>query len=71
MPKLKSSSAAANALVGLWTIALSALIIATLYFGRSLLIPLALAALLAFLLAPFVTRLDGWDALARCCSRSR
>jgi predicted PurR-regulated permease PerM/methylmalonyl-CoA mutase cobalamin-binding subunit len=60
MPKLKSSSAAANALVGLWTIALSAFIIATLYIGRSLLIPLALAALLAFLLVPFVTRLERW-----------
>ena len=31
-----------------------------LYFGRELLIPLALSALLTFILAPFVTRLQRW-----------
>jgi len=30
MPKLKSSTAAANALVGIWTVSLTAFIIATL-----------------------------------------
>jgi predicted PurR-regulated permease PerM len=60
MPKLKSSTAAANALVGIWTVSLTAFIIATLYLARSLLIPLALAALLTFLLAPLVTRLERW-----------
>ena len=60
MPKLKSSTAAANALVGIWTVSLTAFIIATLYLARDLLIPLALAALLTFLLAPLVTRLERW-----------
>ena len=35
-------------------------VIAALYFGREILIPLALAALLAFLLTPVVTRLERW-----------
>jgi predicted PurR-regulated permease PerM len=60
MPRLKSSAAATNALVGIWTVSLSAFIIGTLYWARDLLIPLALAALLAFLLAPLVTRVERW-----------
>ncbi len=60
MPKLKSNTAAASALVGIWTVSLAAFIIATLYLARGLLIPLALAALLTFLLAPLVTRLERW-----------
>jgi predicted PurR-regulated permease PerM len=60
MPTLKSSTTAANALVGIWTVSLTAFIIATLYFARDVLIPLALAALLTFLLAPLVTRLERW-----------
>ena len=35
------------------------LVIAGLYFGRELLIPLALAILVTFLLSPLVTRLEG------------
>lgn len=34
--------------------------IAAIYFGREILIPLALATLLSFLLAPLVTRLERW-----------
>ena len=60
MPTLKSSTTAANALVGIWTVSLTAFIIATLYFARDVLMPLALAALLTFLLAPLVTRLERW-----------
>jgi predicted PurR-regulated permease PerM len=60
MAKLKSNTAAAKALVGIWTVALTTFIIATLYLARDLLIPLALAALLTFLLAPLVTRLERW-----------
>ena len=60
MPKLKSSNAAADALAGIWTVSLTAFIIGALYFARDLLIPLALAALLTFLLAPLVTRLERW-----------
>jgi len=60
MPKLKSSTAATNALVGIWTILLTAFIFAVLYIARDLLVPLTLAALLTFLLAPPVTRLERW-----------
>src|SRR6478672_13315243 len=60
MPVPKPRIAATDALVGLWTVALTAFVIAALYFGRDLLIPLALAALLTFLLSPLVTRLERW-----------
>ena len=56
----KSKTAATDALVGLWAVALTAFVIATLYFARDFLIPLALAALLTFLLSPLVTRLERW-----------
>ena len=57
-PKRKSTSA--DALVGLWTVALTAFVIGTLYFAREILIPLALSALLTFLLSPLVTRIERW-----------
>src|SRR6516164_5532385 len=38
----------------------AALIIAALYFGREIFVPLALAVLLSFVLAPFVMRLHSW-----------
>jgi len=57
VPKLKSNNTAATALVGIGNVSLTAFIIATLYFARDILIPLALAALLTFLLTPPVTRL--------------
>ncbi len=60
MAVLKTKSSAADALAGIWTVALTAFVIATLYFARDILMPLALAALLTFLLAPLVTRLERW-----------
>ncbi len=60
MSALKTKTTASDALVGIWTIALTAFIVATLYFGRELLIPLALSALLTFLLSPLVTRIERW-----------
>ena len=60
MPAPKPRIAATDALVGLWTLTLTAFVIAALYFGRDLLIPLALSALLTFLLSPLVTRLERW-----------
>jgi predicted PurR-regulated permease PerM len=41
-------------------LAVAALIIAALYFGRELFVPVALAVLLSFVLAPFVIRLHSW-----------
>jgi predicted PurR-regulated permease PerM len=40
--------------------AVAALIIAALYFGREIFVPVALAVLLSFVLAPFVMRLHSW-----------
>jgi predicted PurR-regulated permease PerM len=40
--------------------AVAALIITALYFGREIFVPLALAVLLSFVLAPFVIRLHSW-----------
>jgi predicted PurR-regulated permease PerM/methylmalonyl-CoA mutase cobalamin-binding subunit len=60
MPLPKSKTSSTDAIVGLWTISLASFIIAVLYFGRELLTPIALAALLTFLLAPLVTRLQRW-----------
>ena len=56
----KSKTAAADALVGLWAVALTSFVIATLYFARDLFIPLALASLLTFLLSPLVARIERW-----------
>src|SRR6476660_9620605 len=60
MPVPKIKATASDALVGIWTVTLAAFVMATLYFGRELLIPLALSALLTFLLAPLVTRMERW-----------
>jgi predicted PurR-regulated permease PerM len=46
MQTARSKTAGTDALVGLWAIALASFVIATLYFARDFLIPLALAALL-------------------------
>ena len=56
----KSKTAATDALVGLWAVALTSFVIAMLYLARDLFIPLALAALLTFLLSPLVTRIERW-----------
>ena len=55
---MKSASTAA--LVGIWTILLTAFVVTILYVGRQLLIPLALAAMLTFLLAPLVGYIERW-----------
>jgi predicted PurR-regulated permease PerM/methylmalonyl-CoA mutase cobalamin-binding subunit len=60
MPRPKSKTASAQALVGLWAIALTAFVIIALYFARGLLIPFALSALLTFLISPLVGRLERW-----------
>lgn len=47
-----------EAILGLWAAALAVAVVAGLYFMRDILIPLALATLLTFLLAPLVSRLE-------------
>jgi predicted PurR-regulated permease PerM len=44
----------------LTNMAVAGLIIAALYFGREIFVPVALAVLLSFVLAPFVIRLQSW-----------
>jgi predicted PurR-regulated permease PerM len=58
MRPVRHSSTAA--LTGIWSIPVMVFVIAILYFGRQILIPLALAMLITFLLAPLVTRLERW-----------
>ena len=53
-------ASARRALIGIWRITLAVFVIATLYFGQSVLIPLALAFLLTFILSPVVTWLQRW-----------
>jgi len=55
-----TKNASAAALVGIWTILLTAFVVTILYVGRQLLIPLALAAMLTFLLAPLVGYVERW-----------
>ena len=55
-----TKNAATAAAVGTWAILLTAFVVTILYVGRQLLIPLALAAMLTFLLAPLVGYIERW-----------
>src|SRR6476469_7137274 len=50
----------AAALTGIWGLLLLAFVITALYFGRTVLVPIALATLITFLLSRLVTRLERW-----------
>src|ERR1051325_7401750 len=50
----------AAALSGIWGLLLLTFVIAALYFGRSVFVPIALATLITFLLSRLVTRLERW-----------
>jgi predicted PurR-regulated permease PerM len=60
MPSPAKRSSADESLATISNVVLSAFIMLVLYFGRILLVPLALSALLTFMLAPLVTRLQRW-----------
>lgn len=60
MPIHGKKVVAAQPLATIANVLLAAFIFSALYFGRELLVPLALAALLTFMLAPLVTRLQRW-----------
>src|SRR6202049_76107 len=53
-------NASHDALIGIWMILLTAFVVTILYVARQLLIPLALAAMLTFLLAPLVGYVERW-----------
>src|SRR5215813_12233830 len=48
------------ALSGIWGLLLIAFVVALLYFGRSVFVPIALATLITFLLSRVVSRLVRW-----------
>src|SRR3954469_2252916 len=60
MPLLKSKTTSSDALAVISVVVLTSFVVGMLYFAREILIPLALAALLTFVLAPLVTRLERW-----------
>jgi predicted PurR-regulated permease PerM/methylmalonyl-CoA mutase cobalamin-binding subunit len=55
-----SSITPSAALSGIWGLLLLAFVVAALYFGRSVFVPIALATLITFLLSRLVTRLERW-----------
>jgi predicted PurR-regulated permease PerM/methylmalonyl-CoA mutase cobalamin-binding subunit len=55
-----SSLSPTAALTGIWGLLLIAFVVAALYFGRSVFVPIALATLITFLLSRLVTRLERW-----------
>ena len=60
MAKTGNRSSSSESLALISNILLSAFIVSVLYFGRELLVPLALSALLTFMLGPVVSRLQRW-----------
>lgn len=63
-----STPAAGVTASGLITLCAWAIVVAALYFGRDLLVPLVLAVLLAFVLAPVARALQRWLRLGRVLS---
>ena len=55
-----SSLTPTAALSGIWGLLLIAFVVAVLYFGRSVFVPIALATLITFLLSRLVSRLERW-----------
>ncbi|MFL6499203.1 MAG: AI-2E family transporter, partial [Candidatus Udaeobacter sp.] len=55
-----SSITPSAALSGIWALLLIVFVVAALYFGRSVLVPIALATLITFLLSRLVTLLERW-----------
>ena len=60
LPPPRRHRSAADALSSIRAVTLTSAIIAGLYLGRDFLIPLALAVLITFLLAPLVSKLERW-----------
>lgn len=54
------SAQANQAIIGIYTLLMSVFIFSILYFGQGIFIPLILATLLTFLLAPIVTSIERW-----------
>ncbi len=61
-PLLQALAAAGRPPLGALTVLVALMVVAVLYLGRDVIVPLALATLLGFLLDPLVTRLRRWGA---------
>lgn len=59
---------ATGSLFGLFAVVLAAAVVTALYFGRELLVPLALASLLTFVLSPLVSRIERFVGRATAVS---
>ena len=59
-PPPRNRRSAADSLSGIFAVCLTSALLAGIYFGRDVLIPLTLAALLTFLLTPLVNKLQRW-----------
>src|SRR5262250_1795248 len=55
-----SSITPSASLSGIWALLLIVFVVAALYFGRSVFVPIALATLITFLLSRLVSRLEHW-----------
>ncbi|MDQ6861158.1 MAG: AI-2E family transporter [Verrucomicrobiota bacterium] len=58
MMRVNKINASSSALNGIFSVLLTAFVITVLYFGREILVPLALAVMLTFLLSPLVSRIE-------------
>jgi hypothetical protein len=63
-------NSASGALAGIWSVLLLAFVVAALYFGRALFIPLTLAILVTFLLSPASLPFRTANRTGRCCPAS-
>jgi predicted PurR-regulated permease PerM len=64
MPATKQTTS--SALIAMASVVITSFVVAALYVGQDILIPIALAVLLSFLLTPIVTRLERW--IGRVCA---
>jgi predicted PurR-regulated permease PerM/CheY-like chemotaxis protein len=49
-----------SAIIGIYSLLMTVFVLAALYFGQDIIIPLSLAILLTFLLSPIVTKMERW-----------
>jgi predicted PurR-regulated permease PerM len=53
-----------SAIIGIYSLLMTVFVLAALYFGQDIIIPLSLAILLTFLLSPIVTKME--SLIYRC-----
>lgn len=58
MPTYKKTNEAISAIIGIYGLLLTVFLVSLLYFGQNIIIPIAIAILLTFLLAPLVSKIE-------------